>query len=230
MSNEIESGTLYLVSTPIGNLEDITLRALNVLRNVDVIACEDTRHSLKLLNHYEIKKRLIAYHSYNEKNSSQGIVNLLAQGQSVAVISDGGTPNISDPGYFVVRSCIEEGFNIVAIPGATAFVPLLIVSGFRTDVFHFYGFLSCKGGKRRHELEDMVNVEGTLILYESPHRIVKLLEDVAVVFPEKNICVGREITKINETCYRGSAVDILKQFETEKIAGEYVVLVANYRR
>ena len=226
--NVVEPGTLYLVSTPIGNLEDITLRALKVLNAVDVIACEDTRHSLKLLNHYEIKKRLVAYHSYNEKNSSFGLVQLLEQGNAVAVISDGGTPCISDPGVVAVRACIEAGFPVVAIPGATAVIPALVVSGMRTDTFHFFGFLSCKGGKRKHELEAMLNLDGTLVLYESTHRIFKLLADIADVFPERQVCVCKEISKINEKVYRGTALELQKDMEEDKNAGEYVVLIANY--
>lgn len=226
--NVVEPGTLYLVSTPIGNLEDITLRALKVLNAVDVIACEDTRHSLKLLNHYEIKKRLVAYHSYNEKNSSFGLVQLLEQGNAVAVISDGGTPCISDPGVVAVRACIEAGFPVVAIPGATAVIPALVVSGMRTDTFHFFGFLSCKGGKRKHELEAMQNFDGTLVLYESTHRIFKLLADIADVFPERQVCVCKEISKINEKVYRGTALELQKDMEEDKNAGEYVVLIANY--
>ncbi|MBQ2294951.1 MAG: 16S rRNA (cytidine(1402)-2'-O)-methyltransferase [Spirochaetales bacterium] len=226
--NVVEPGTLYLVSTPIGNLDDITLRALKILNAVDVIACEDTRHSLKLLNHYEIKKRLIAYHSYNEKNSSFGLVQLLEQGNAVAVISDGGTPCISDPGVVAVRACIEAGFPVVAIPGATAVIPALVVSGMRTDTFHFFGFLSCKGGKRKHELEAMLNLDGTLVLYESTHRIFKLLADIAEVFPQRQVCVCKEISKINEKVYRGTALELQKDMEEDKNAGEYVVLIANY--
>lgn len=226
--NVVEPGTLYLVSTPIGNLEDITLRALKVLNAVDVIACEDTRHSLKLLNHYEIKKRLVAYHSYNEKNSSFGLVQLLEQGNAVAVISDGGTPCISDPGVVAVRACIEAGFPVVAIPGATAVIPALVVSGMRTDTFHFFGFLSCKGGKRKHELEAMLNLDGTLVLYESTHRIFKLLADIAEVFPQRQVCVCKEISKINEKVYRGTALELQKDMEEDKNAGEYVFLIANY--
>ena len=226
--NVVEPGTLYLVSTPIGNLEDITLRALKVLNAVDVIACEDTRHSLKLLNHYEIKKRLVAYHSYNEKNSSFGLVQLLEQGNAVAVISDGGTPCISDPGVVAVRACIEAGFPVVAIPGATAVIPALVVSGMRTDTFHFFGFLSCKGGKRKHELEAMLNLDGTLVLYESTHRIFKLLAVIAEVFPQRQVCVCKEISKINEKVYRGTALELQKDMEEDKNAGEYVVLIANY--
>ena len=224
----VEPGTLYIVSTPIGNLEDITLRALKILNAVDVIACEDTRHSLKLLNHYEIKKRLVAYHSYNEKNSSFGLVQLLEQGNAVAVISDCGTPCISDPGAVAVKVCIEAGFPVVAVPGATALIPALVVSGMRTDTFHFFGFLSCKGGKRKHELEAMLNLDGTLVLYESTHRIFKLLADIAEVFPQRQVCVCKEISKINEKVYRGTALELQKDMEEDKNAGEYVVLIANY--
>jgi 16S rRNA (cytidine1402-2'-O)-methyltransferase len=177
---------------------------LKILNAVDVIACEDTRNSLKLLNHYEIKKRLVAYHSYNEKNSSFGLVQLLEQGNAVAVISDCGTPCISDPGAVAVKACIEAGFPVVAVPGATALIPALVVSGMRTDTFHFFGFLSCKGGKRKHELEAMQNLDGTLVLYESTHRIFKLLADIADVFPERQVCVCKEISKINEKAYRGT--------------------------
>lgn len=226
--NDVEPGTLYLVSTPIGNLEDITLRALKVLNAVDVIACEDTRHSLKLLNHYKIKKRLVAYHSYNERNSSFGLIQLLERGNSVAVITDGGTPCISDPGVTVVRACIEAGFPVVAISGATAVIPALVVSGMRTDTFHFFGFLSCKSGKRRHELEAMRSLDGTLILYESTHRIFKLLADIAEIFPDYEVCVCKEISKMNEKVYRGTAAELLKNMEKDKNAGEYVVMIANY--
>lgn len=226
--NDVEPGTLYLVSTPIGNLEDITLRALKVLNAVDVIACEDTRHSLKLLNHYKIKKRLVAYHSYNERNSSFGLIQLLERGNSVAVITDGGTPCISDPGVTVVRACIEAGFPVVAISGATAVIPALVVSGMRTDTFHFFGFLSCKSGKRRHELEAMRSLDGTLILYESTHRIFKLLADIAEIFPDYEVCVCKEISKMNEKVYRGTAAELQKSMEKDKNAGEYVVMIANY--
>ncbi len=225
---EIEESTLYLVPTPIGNLEDITLRALEILKQVDIIACEDTRHSMKLLNHHGIKKRLIAYHSYNEKNSASGIVKLLGEGKSIALISDGGSPCISDPGYPLVNECIKAGINIIALPGPTAFVPVLSVSGFRTDIFYFSGFLSCKSGKRKNELTELVRIKGTLILYEGPHRILKLMDDILQIFPEKNVCVGKEISKINEKIYRGKPADLIKELESDKILGEFVVLIANY--
>lgn len=223
-----QPGTLYIVSTPIGNLEDITLRALNILKSVDIIACEDTRHSLKLLNHYEIKNRLISYHSHNEKNSSSGIVKLLKDGKNVALISDGGTPLISDPGYSVVGECRMEGITVTAIPGATALIPLLCMSGFRTDSFFFAGFLSCKGGKRRKDLEAYKSIEASLIFYESPHRIEKFVADIAAIYPDKQICIGKEISKINEKTYIGTPEEAQKQLSADKIAGEYAVIIANY--
>jgi 16S rRNA (cytidine1402-2'-O)-methyltransferase len=226
--DEIKPSTLYLVSTPIGNLEDITLRALNILKSVDIIACEDTRHSLKLLNHYNIKKKLITYHSYNEDNSINGIINLLNQGNSVALISDSGTPCISDPGFRLVKVLRDSAFNIIPVPGPSAFLALLVASGFRTDKFIFSGFLSIKKGKQIKQLENLKNFEGTLIFYESPHRIIKLLENISQVFDKNLVCVGKEITKINEKIIIGNANDIMKELETDKILGEFVILVANY--
>ncbi len=226
---EIIKSTLYVVATPIGNLEDISLRALNILKNVDIIACEDTRHSLKLLNHYGIKKRLISYHSYNERASSNGIIMLLQSGNSVALISDGGTPCISDPGYLLVNECRKNNINVVSIPGAAAFLALLSQSGFRTDKFFFAGFLSPKEGRRKKELLSLKDIEGTIILYESPHRIVKLLSNIFEIFEKKDIILGKELTKINETIFSGNADEIKKTIEKEsKIFGEFSLLIANY--
>jgi len=227
--NDIVQSTLYVVATPIGNLEDISLRALNILKSVDVIACEDTRHSIKLLNHYDIKKKLISYHSYNERASSNGIIMLLKSGKSVALISDGGTPVISDPGYLLVKECRENGINIISIPGASAFLTLLAGSGFRTDKFFFVGFLSPKEGKRKRELLKLKDIEGTIILYESPHRIIKLLDNIFEIFEKKSIILGKELTKINETIFSGSANEIKNIIEKEnKILGEFTLLIANY--
>jgi 16S rRNA (cytidine1402-2'-O)-methyltransferase len=226
--NQIKQSVLYIVSTPIGNLEDITLRALNILKSVDIIACEDTRHSLKLLNHYEIKKRLISYHSYNEDNSIAGIINLLNQGNSIALISDSGTPCISDPGFKLIKALRENSIEVVPIPGPSAFLTLLTASGFRTDKFIFNGFLSIKNGKRTKQLEELSNIEATLIFYESPHRILKLLDCISQVFPEKMICLGKELTKLNEKIITGNAISVKNELERSKIFGEYVILVANY--
>jgi 16S rRNA (cytidine1402-2'-O)-methyltransferase len=224
---EIKPQTLYVVSTPIGNLDDITLRALNVLKCVDIIACEDTRHSLKLLNHYEIKKHLISYHSYNERNSSSGIVKLLSEGKSVALISDGGTPCISDPGYLLVKQCIEEGFKVISIPGASAFLTLLTSSGFRTDSFCFHGFLSPKEGRKKKDLLKMKEIEATHIILESPYRIMKTVDSIGEVFPDRQICIGKELTKINEKVIIGGFEAIKSSLQNEKIIGEFIILIAN---
>ncbi len=226
--NEITPSTLYIVSTPIGNLEDITFRAINILKSVDIIACEDTRHSLKLLNHYEIKKRLITHHSYNEKKSCKGIIKLLEQGKSVALITDGGTPCISDPGFFLVKECRENDFEVIAIPGASAFLTLLASSGFRSNEFFFHGFLSPKEGRRKNQLKKMSTVECTHIIYEGPHRIIKVLNNIYEIFPKKNICIGKELTKINEKVITGNYDSIINKINTNKILGEYVILIANY--
>ena len=226
--SEVKPATLYIVATPIGNLEDITLRALKILKEVDIIACEDTRHSLKLLNHYEISKRLISYHSHNEKNSAKGIIKLLNENKSVALITDGGTPCISDPGVFLVKQCREEDINVISIPGPTALVTLLASSGFRSDKFYFHGFLSPKAGKQKRQLSDMSNIEATHIIYEGPHRILKLIDNIFEIFPKKSVCIGKELSKINEKIIIGNKDEIKALLEEGKIAGEYVILIANY--
>lgn len=228
MPEEISPSTLYIVSTPIGNMEDITVRALNILKAVDVIACEDTRHSLKLLNFYQIKKRLISYHSYNEKASANGILKLLENGKTVALITDSGTPCISDPGYLLVNECRKYGFNVIGITGISAFLNLLTISGFRTDRFFFHGFLSPKKDRQKRELSKMNEIEATHIIYEGPHRILKLLENIKDIFPEKLICIGKELTKINETILIDKAGNIIDILSKNKIFGEYVILIANY--
>jgi 16S rRNA (cytidine1402-2'-O)-methyltransferase len=226
--NEIQPSTLYIVSTPIGNLEDVTFRAINTLKAVDIIACEDTRRSLKLLNHYDIKKKLITYHSYNEKNSANGIITLLESGKAVALISDGGTPCISDPGFILVNECRKKELNVIAIPGPAAFVTLLSVSGFRTDKFYFHGFLSIKEGQRAKALEKASQIEATHIFYESPHRLNKLVNNICEIFTKKMICIGKELTKINETIIYGDSETIKEKLTNVKILGEYVILIANY--
>lgn len=224
----LENSVLYIVSTPIGNLEDITLRALNILNKVDIIACEDIRHSLKLLNHYNIKKHLISYHSYNEENSAKGIIKLLQEGKSIALISDGGTPCISDPGVKIVNLCLENNIKVIPIPGASSILTLLVSSGFRTDKFIFNGFLSIKEGKKNKELENIKNIEGTHIIFESPHRILKTLDIIGKIFSEKKICIGKELTKINEKVYIGYYNDVIEKIKKDKIAGEYIIIIANY--
>ena len=216
-----------MVATPIGNLDDITLRALETLRQVDVIACEDTRHTQRLLNHFTIHKRLIACHAHNEQSSAAGIVKLLEEGNSVAFVSDAGTPGISDPGAKVVAAVRAAGFVIVPIPGPSAVATLLSVSAFTGKTFTFEGFLSPKSGRRRTRLEQLLGREEAFILYESPYRVVKLLDELAQLDGSRRLLVGRELTKAFEEIVEGSAAEIAQQFALrQSIKGEFAILVS----
>lgn len=216
-----------MVATPIGNLEDITLRALETLKQVAVIACEDTRHTQRLLHHYDIHKRLIACHAHNEQTSAAGIVKLLEEGNSVAFVSDAGTPGISDPGARVVATVRAAGFTIVPIPGPSAVSTLLSVSAFTGKTFTFEGFLSPKSGRRRGRLEQLLGREEAFILYESPYRVVKLLEELAQLDGSRRILVGRELTKAFEELVEGSAAQVAQQFASrQSIKGEFAILVS----
>ena len=188
-------GTLYLVATPIGNLEDITLRALRTLRECDVIAAEDTRHTGHLLKHYEISKPLISYFRFNEAKRSEEILDRLRRGEKVALVTDAGSPGISDPGQRVVKAAVAAGFRVEAVPGPCALVAALTASGLPTSEFHFIGFLPHKSGQRRKALEGLKAFEGTLVLYESPHRIEKLLVELSEVFPNRSVTLARELSK-----------------------------------
>ena len=218
------SATLYLVPTPIGNMEDITLRAINVLKNVEVIFSEDTRVTGLLLKHLEIKKKLIANHNFNEDVNLDKLIEYLSNGCDVAVVSDRGTPAISDPGYALVKCAIENNYNVVALPGATAFVPALIVSGLDISTFTFYGFLNNKSSKRKKELNDLKYHKETLIFYESPHRIKEMLEDILEVMGNRKISISREISKKFEEVIRGNVSDIIEHLVD--IKGEIVVIVS----
>ena len=189
------TATLYVIPTPIGNLDDITLRAINTLKEVEAIFAEDTRVTAQLLNHLNISKKIFSNYKYNEKKNKVKLLEYLANNQSVAVVSDRGTPGISDPGFELVKIALKHNFNVVSLPGATAFVPALTMSGIDTDHFLFYGFLDSKSGKRKTELEKLKNLNFTLILYEAPHRIKDMLLDVLEVMGNRNICVAREISK-----------------------------------
>ncbi len=219
--------TLYLVATPIGNLEDITLRGLRVLKEVDLIACEDTRQTQKLLSHYGIEKKTISYHEHNELTRAAELIMQLEQGSSIALVSDAGMPGISDPGYRLVSLAIRHHIPVVPIPGASAFLAALVASGLPTDSFRFSGFLSEKSGKRRTLLESVKTSPRTQIFYEAPHRIVECLEDiVAVLGPERHVVVAREVTKIYEEFLRGSAAEVLAQLKSrDEIRGEITLLV-----
>lgn len=216
--------TLYLIPTPIGNLDDITLRAIKILQEVEVIFSEDTRVTSLLLNHLNIKKKLISNHEYNEKNNADKLLEYLKNGYSVGLVSDRGTPVISDPGYDLAKVAIENNFNVVSLPGATALIPALTVSGIEPMPFLYYGFLNSKEGKRKKELENLKNVKYTMIFYEAPHRITKTLEEMLDILGNRNISISREITKKFEEIYRGTIKEVIE--ETKEIKGEIVIVVS----
>lgn len=218
-------GILYIVSTPIGNLEDITLRALKVLKEVDVIAAEDTRHSLKLLNHYGISKPLISYWGEREKVRSEDILKRLLSEQSVALISDAGTPGISDPGAVLIRKAIEKGITVVSVPGASAITAALSIAGLPTEEFTFIGFLPPKNSQRERVLENLSFEPRTLVFYEAPHRILGAISDIKKIFGERKVALVKEISKIHEEVLRGTISEILNILEKTTIAGEYVIVL-----
>jgi len=216
--------TLYLIPTPIGNLDDITLRAIKVLNEVEVIFSEDTRVTSLLLNHLNIKKKLISSHEYNEQNNKEKLLEYLKKGYSVGVVSDRGTPVISDPGYFLAETAIKNNYNVVSLPGATALIPALTSSGIEPMPFLFYGFLNSKDSKRKKELEHLKNNKYTMIFYEAPHRINKTLDDMLEIFGNRQISISREITKKFEEVYRGTISEVKE--ETKEIKGEIVIVVS----
>jgi len=218
-------GALYIVSTPIGNLEDITLRALRILKEVDIVAAEDTRHSLKLLNHYGITKPLISYWGEKEKVKADEVIRKLNDGKSVALISDAGTPGISDPGNVLIRKAIEEGIDVVPIPGPSAFVAALSMSGFSAEEFVFIGFLPAKQSQRLKELKELSFEKRTLVIYEAPHRIQESVHDISDVFGKRRAVVVKELTKLYEEILRGDISEIAAKLADSKIAGEYVIVV-----
>lgn len=219
-----DTPTLFLIPTPIGNMDDITLRAINTLKEVEVIFSEDTRVTRLLLNHLNIKKKLIASHEHNEYQNKEKLLSYLENGYNVGLVSDRGTPIISDPGYELTKFAIEKGYNVVGLPGPTALISALIVSGINPMPFMFYGFLNSKESKRKKELEVLKNIDSTLIFYEAPHRISKTVEDIIEVMGNRNISISREISKKYEEIYRGKAQDVLK--EIVDIKGEIVIVVS----
>ena len=222
----LTSATLYLVATPIGNLEDITLRAIRVLKECDVVAAEDTRHSGQLLKHFGISKPLLSYFQFNEAKRSEEIIDRLRRGEKVALVTDAGSPGISDPGERVVKAAIAAGFRVEAVPGACALVAGLTASGLPTDEFHFIGFLPHKSGQRRNKLESLKAFEGTLVLYESPYRIEKVLGELNEVFPERTVVLARELTKKFEEFLRGTPSELLEQTKKRSLKGEFVVMIS----
>ena len=220
---EIKNGILYIVATPIGNLEDITLRAINVLENVDLIAAEDTRHTLKLLNHLNISKPMISYHRHNEKLRVDVLLKELKDGNDIALVSDAGTPGICDPGEEIIKKCIEEKIKVIPIPGACAMINALITSGIDTSEFSFLGFLPLNKKNRKNKLEEIKNSNKTIILYEAPHKLKNTLNDLKDILKDRKIVIAREITKIHEEYIRGTVDEIFKIVDNLK--GEMILII-----
>ncbi len=218
-------GTLYLVATPIGNLADITHRAIDILSKVALIACEDTRHTRKLLQHYSIPTKTVSYHEHNEHQRARDLIEVLKRGDDVAVVSDAGTPAISDPGFRLVRAAIENDIQVVPIPGPSALISALIAAGLPTDEFFFGGFLPARTNARRTRLGELQSVPGTLVFYEAPHRLSETLKDAYEVLGEREAAVARELTKLHEEIRRGHLSDLAQHYETEEPRGEIVLLI-----
>ena len=220
------AGTLYLCATPIGNLEDMTFRAVRILKEADLIAAEDTRHSIKLLNHFEIHTPMTSYHEYNKFDKGRELVEQLRAGKNIALITDAGTPGISDPGFLVVRECVRNGIEVQCLPGATAFVPALVASGLPNEKFCFEGFLPQKKG-RMTKLKSLVDEHRTMVFYESPHRLLKTLTQFAEYFgPGRRVSVSREISKIHEETVRGTLSELIEHFTVTEPRGEIVIVLA----
>lgn len=217
------SPSLYLITTPIGNIDDITYRAVKTMEMVDILLAEDTRVTRQLLTHFDIKNKLIANHKFNEKDNTSKILDYLKQGKNVGLVSDRGTPIISDPGYEVAKTVIEAGYNVISIPGVTALIPALTSSGISPQPFMFYGFLNSKESKQKQELEQLKNYKQTMIFYEAPHRIVETLNNMLNILGDRNCSISREITKKFEEVYRGKISEIISQIENQK--GEMVIVV-----
>ena len=216
---------LYIVPTPVGNLEDMTLRGIRILKEVDLILAEDTRQTKKLLDHFQIQKQLLSYHKFNEKKTVESVVERIQSGMSIALVSDGGTPGISDPGHILIAACIAENILVECLPGATAFVPALVNSGFPTDEFVFIGFLPHKKG-RQTKLKEIALIEKTILLYESPFRVLKLLEELKQhIGTERKISCSREISKMFEETARGTADELIQHFTKKEPRGEFVVVI-----
>lgn len=223
-----DTPSLYLIPTPIGNLDDITIRSLNTLKTVDIILCEDTRDTGLLLSHYDIKKKLVSCHEYNEDKIIDKVVSMLKDGLNIGLVTDQGTPIISDPGYIVSRGVIEAGFNVISLPGATAFVPALTSSGIEPSPFLFYGFLNSKSSKQKTELKSLKDLKYTIIFYESVHRMKETLSNMLEVLGDRNIVVCRELSKIHEEIVRDNISNIIPLVDTMK--GEFVIVVEGNKK
>lgn len=221
----MEKGKLYICPTPIGNLKDITLRTLEVLEKVDLIAAEDTRHTIKLLNHYNIKNPLTSYHEHNIREKGTELIDKLNQGINIGLVSDAGMPGISDPGELLIKQAIESDIEVIPLPGASASLTALIVSGLSTKKFIFEGFLSSKKGQRRKELESIKENKKTTIIYESPHRLLGLLQDIIDILGNRKISISRELTKKYEETFRGTGKQALEKFQASRVRGEFVLII-----
>lgn len=219
----MEKGILYLVATPIGNLNDMTYRAVETLKEVDEIAAEDTRQTLKLLNHFEINKPMFSYHRHNEDVKTDLVINKLLEGKNIAIVTDAGTPGISDPGEVAVKQAIEEGITVIPIPGACAMVNALVASGLDTNQFAFYGFLPLNNKNRKEQIDELIKEKKTAILYEAPHRIIDTLKEIDKNLSDRKVVVAHELTKIHESFYRGTPTEVIEKIGNPK--GEYVILI-----
>lgn len=219
-----DKGYLFVVGTPIGNLEDITLRAISTLQNVDLILAEDTRNSKKLLSAHNINTKMMSYHEHSNEKETKRIISLLLDGKNLALISDAGTPTISDPGYGLIRDCIKEEIKIIPIPGASAITTAMSVSGLPSDSFTFYGFLPQKKGRIK-KIKELLNVDNTIILFESPFRLEKTLNQLKEYLGNRSVVIGRELTKLYEEIIRGNLDDVIKYFSKSKVKGEIVIMI-----
>lgn len=220
----MSSGVIYIVATPIGNLDDISFRAVETLRNVDFIACEDTRHTIKLLNKYEIKNKLIPYHDHNKIKKTPVLIEKLKKGQSMALVSDAGTPSISDPGFYLIREAIKNDIELSPIPGPTALISAVTASGLEIDRFVFEGYLPRKKGRTKR-LKELAEYRVTIVIFEGPHRVIKTLNDLRKYLGDRKAAIGREMTKMNEEFLRGSLSELIAHYDNRKPRGEYVIVV-----
>jgi 16S rRNA (cytidine1402-2'-O)-methyltransferase len=229
MNNAKHSGVLYVVATPIGNMEDITLRAIRILGQVDLVAAEDTRHTAKLLAHHKIRRHLVSYHEHNERERTPGLIQKLVTGAAVALVSNAGTPSVSDPGYILVHEALAKGIRVVPIPGASAATTALCASGLPTDRFYFFGFPPPKKGKRREKLQKIAEIPGTIIFYESPKRIKALIRELIDILGDRCAVLAREMTKLHEEFIRGSLSKILRELnERHEVKGECTLLLEGF--
>ena len=223
------SGVIYVVSTPIGNLADISLRALDILKTVDLIACEDTRQTSKILNHYEIKNKMTPYHDHNKEYKTSSLIDLIIKGKSIALVSDAGTPGISDPGFYLIREAIKNDIKISPIPGPSALTAATVASGMEIDRFLFEGYLPRKKGRLKR-LKELAAYKVTIVIFEGPHRVIKSLRDLRDTFGDRKAAIGRELTKVHEEFVRGNLSDLIANFNEHKPRGEFVILIEGNKK